>query len=78
MTNKKRFIVFILVFIFSFNMIFYSPSDDTFRTEPVIVNAEPITMTLTTGLILAICALLAACGIIITTPGMAENMGRLV
>jgi hypothetical protein len=77
MTNKKRFIVFILVFIFSFNMIFYSPSDDTFRTEPVIVNAEPITM-LTTGLILAICALLAACGIIITTPDMARDIGQLV
>lgn len=77
MTNKKRFIVFILVFIFSFNMIFYSPSDDTFRTEPVIVNAEPITM-LTTGLILAICALLAACGIIITTPDMARDIGQRV
>lgn len=81
MLKKKRLIILILSFLFTFNSFFYTPKAiENYTLEPTtsIQPREPITITLTTGLILAICTVLTACGVVITTPDMARDMAQRV
>ena len=77
---KEKTINYInLAFLFTFNSFFYTPKAiENYTLEPTtsIQSREPIT--LTSGLILAILTLLSACGVVITTSDMAQDMARRV
>ena len=79
MLKKKRLIILILAFLFTFNSFFYTPKAiENYTLEPTtsIQPREPIT--LTSGLILAILTFLAACGVAVTSLPMAEDLARRV